>query len=99
MVVVTVAQDDGIEWAKANAQDIRIQTQYFSLAGVKKNSPIIGLDQYRQTVLREQVGSGNTVVRQHGDSEALDHCGTSREVSAIAAAPLQRSSWPCKRSA
>jgi hypothetical protein len=75
MVVVTVAQDDGIEWAEANTQGIGIWAQDSFLAGVKENSPIIALDQHRQTVLREQIGSRNKVIHQHGHPQPLNHRG------------------------
>ena len=96
---MTVTQDDGVESRKANAQCIRIATQHFALAGVEENPPVVGLDQHRQPMFGEHVGGGNVVVRQHGDSQPLDHRGASDEVSTPSGASLQRSSCSCRRAA
>lgn len=86
MVVVAVTQDDGIESGKTKAQRVRIATQHFALAGVEQNPPVVGLDQYREVVLSEQLWRGDVVVRQDGDLQTLDHRDTPTPLG---------SKWPC----
>ncbi len=69
MVVVAVAQHDGIGAFQGDAEHVCIHAQGRSLAGVEEEAPMLGFDPHGQAVLGEEPFLRGRVFHQDRDPE------------------------------
>jgi hypothetical protein len=73
MVIVAVAQDDGVEPVQGNAEYRGVVVKRLSLARVEQHPAIIGFHEKRQTMLGKEPLAVDQVVDDGCDPEAPDH--------------------------
>jgi len=68
MVVVAVAENDGVGLAESDAQGLRIRPEDRSLPGVEKHAPRAGFDPEREAVLAEHPAQPGRIVDEGRDA-------------------------------
>jgi hypothetical protein len=94
VVIVAVAEHDGIDLAQVQAEGTTVVRAGFTLAGVEQHVLPRGADVQRQTVFRGQTRC-SPVVDQDGDGGCFRFHGASRRMHLPSA---RASGWPPARS-
>jgi hypothetical protein len=71
MVVMTVAQSDGLKVVQGHSQDGGIPDNEVALSGVEKDSPTVGVDAESEAVFGLQLATVNGVLHEDGHPDRV----------------------------